>query len=117
MKHCVGSPRCCCQNSRALDVIGGGGGGEVVGLLAETSRTGAEPYAERICNTLAAYSSSHGWQIPASFGIASLPEDVSELIRAADEALYAAKRAGENCVAAYPRLADSHAAPREAQGA
>jgi diguanylate cyclase (GGDEF)-like protein len=43
--------------------------------------------------------------VTASFGIASLPEDVmpstEELIRAADEALYAAKRAGKNRVSVH----------------
>jgi PleD family two-component response regulator len=48
---------------------------------------------------------AHGRRVTASFGIASLPEDVTPapdaLIRAADEALYAAKRAGKNRVSVY----------------
>ena len=47
---------------------------------------------------------SHGKVITASFGVASLPDDeattAEDLFRAADEALYAAKRAGKNQVAA-----------------
>ncbi len=48
---------------------------------------------------------AHRRRITASFGIASLPEDVAptadDLIRAADEALYAAKRAGKNRVSVH----------------
>jgi diguanylate cyclase (GGDEF)-like protein len=92
------------KNSRAIDVVSRYGGDEFAVLLPETSPDGAAPYAERVRDVLAGYSFSHGRQITASFGFASLPVDVAaadELIRAADEALYAAKRSGKNCVAAY----------------
>ncbi|HEV8440515.1 MAG TPA: GGDEF domain-containing protein [Methylomirabilota bacterium] len=95
------------KNTRAIDVISRYGGDEFAVLLVETSRAGAEPYAERIREILAAHSFSHGQQVTASLGIAALPEDVADaddLIRAADEALYAAKRAGKNGVAAYAAL-------------
>jgi diguanylate cyclase (GGDEF)-like protein len=74
-------------------------------LLVETSKSGASCYAERIRQALADCPFSHSRQITTSFGIASLPEDSlassEALIRAADEALYAAKRDGKNSVASY----------------
>jgi diguanylate cyclase (GGDEF)-like protein len=90
------------KNSRGIDVICRYGGDEFVILLVETPRAGAGPYAERIREILAGASFSHGRQVTASLGIASVPEDVAtgdDLVRVADEALYAAKRAGKNCVA------------------
>ncbi len=95
------------KNSRGIDVVCRYGGDEFAVLLVETPRAGAGLYAERIREILSADACSRGWQVPASFGIASLPEDVrsaDDLVRAADEALYAAKRAGKNCVAAYGEL-------------
>jgi diguanylate cyclase (GGDEF)-like protein len=89
------------KNSRGIDVICRYGGDEFVVLLVETPRSGAAPYAERIRELLARTSFSHSRQVTASFGIAVMPDDVTsadDLIRMADESLYAAKRAGKNCV-------------------
>jgi two-component system chemotaxis family response regulator WspR len=70
----------------------------------ETSKSGARLYADRIRQIIAGYPFSHGKVVTASFGIASLPEDEArtseDLIRAADDALYSAKRGGKNQVAA-----------------
>jgi GGDEF domain-containing protein len=68
-------------------------------------RPGARLYADRIRkwwpSTLPARK-----VVTASFGVASLPDDetgtAEDLFRASDEALYAAKRAGKNQVAATP---------------
>jgi diguanylate cyclase (GGDEF)-like protein len=81
------------------------GGDEFAILLVETPKAGASCYAERLRQALADCPVSRSRQITASFGIASLPEDSlassEPLIRAADEALYAAKREGKNGVASY----------------
>jgi diguanylate cyclase (GGDEF)-like protein len=93
------------QESRADNIMARYGGDEFAILLVETSKSGASCYAERIRQVLAACPFSHARQITASFGIAGLPEDSlhspEALIRAADEALYAAKRDGKNSVARY----------------
>jgi len=91
-------------NSRGIDVISRYGGDEFAALLVETSPSGAELYAERIRDILSLHSFSHGRQVTASFGTASLGEELrsaDDLIGAADGALYAAKRAGKNCVAVH----------------
>ena len=93
------------RHSRGINVICRYGGDEFAVLLVETSKAGARLYADRIRYVLSSYQFAHRRRVTASFGIASLPEDVAptadDLIRAADEALYAAKRAGKNRVSVY----------------
>ena len=90
------------RHSRGINVICRYGGDEFAVLLVETSKAGAWLYADRIRSMLTNHRFAHGRQVTASFGIAALPEDVApspdELIRASDEALYSAKRAGKNRV-------------------
>src|SRR6059036_1543953 len=92
------------KHSRGINVVSRYGGDEFAVLLVETSKAGARLYADRIREVVAKYPFSHGKVITASFGVASLPDDeattAEDLFRAADEALYAAKRAGKNQVAA-----------------
>jgi diguanylate cyclase (GGDEF)-like protein len=92
------------KHSRGINVVSRYGGDEFVVLLVETSKAGARLYADRIRQVVSTYPFSHGKRITASFGIASLPDEEAQtsedLVRAADEALYAAKRAGKNQVAA-----------------
>ncbi len=99
--------------SRGINVICRWGGDEFAVLLVETTKAGAQLYAERLRQVLAAYPFAHGRQITASFGIAALPEDVApsaeDIIQAADEALYSAKRSGKNRVCMFEDIA---AAPR-----
>jgi diguanylate cyclase (GGDEF)-like protein len=100
--------------SRGINVICRYGGDEFAVLLVETSKAGARIYADRIRSVLATYLFAHGRRVTASFGIASLPEDVppsgEELLRVADEALYAAKRAGKNRVVEWDGAAALSAA-------
>ena len=102
------------KHSRGINVICRYGGDEFAVLLVETSKAGALLYADRIRQVLATHPFPHGRGVTASFGVASLPEDVApateELIRAADEALYAAKRAGRNRVEGYETTSDSKVA-------
>jgi len=106
------------KQSRGINVICRYGGDEFAVLLVETSKSGARLYADRIRYVLSTWTFAHGRRVTASFGIASLPEDVApaadELIRAADEALYAAKRAGKNRVSVHE---DIGAGPGVAPGA
>ena len=92
------------KHSRGINVVSRYGGDEFAILLVETSKAGARLYAERIRQVIGSFPFSHGKSITASLGVASVPDDeaatAEDLFRAADEALYAAKRAGKNQVAA-----------------
>jgi diguanylate cyclase (GGDEF)-like protein len=104
--------------SRGINVICRYGGDEFAVLLVETSKDGTRLYADRIRHVLSTHPFAHGRRLTASIGIASLPEDVppgaDDLIRAADEALYAAKRAGKNRVSVYEDVAPSRVPVRAA---
>ena len=93
------------QHSRGINVLARYGGDEFVILLAETPKSGAAIYAERMRQVVSTHQFAHGGRVSASFGIASLPEDTAEsaeeLMHAADTALYAAKRAGKDKVMGY----------------
>jgi diguanylate cyclase (GGDEF)-like protein len=97
------------KHSRGINVVSRYGGDEFAVLLVETSKAGARLYADRIREMLSTFPFSHGRPVTASFGVASLPDDeaatTDELFRLADEALYAAKRAGKNQVAVAPGAA------------
>ena len=97
------------KHSRGINVICRYGGDEFAILLVETPKAGAQIYADRIRHVLEYHVFPHGQRISASFGIASLPEDVGavaeDLLRVADEALYTAKRAGKNRVSSHAAVA------------
>ena len=88
---------------RATDTAYRFGGDEFCVLLRETDGESAEVVAERIRIGIAAqFAGEVGLPtVTASLGVAAFPSnaiDVEALIAAADQALYAAKEAGRNCV-------------------
>ena len=99
------------KHSRGVNVICRYGGDEFAILLVETPKAGAQIYADRIRHVLVQHPFAHG-RLSASFGIATLPDDVGasaeDMIRAADEALYAAKRAGKNRTSRGVWVRDGH---------
>jgi two-component system cell cycle response regulator len=104
------------------------GGDEFVVLLPHTSAEEGRVFAERVCARLReAQLDVAGRRVPvgASFGVAPLPDaapaedDAEALVRAADAALYVAKRAGRGQVSvggAEPSR-DPDARPRDEAGA
>lgn len=89
---------------RARDVVARYGGEEFAVILPHTDEPGSRVVAERLRAAIAAVDDLER-PITASFGCATAEPrrgdrsnpDVEELVRAADEALYAAKGAGRNC--------------------
>lgn len=90
------------QHVRASDLIARFGGDEFVILQPETDLTSARATAERI--RVAAYAASDSGSVErsVSLGVATFPlsaRDADALFKAADDALYRAKRAGKDRVA------------------
>ncbi|MBK9446798.1 MAG: diguanylate cyclase [Betaproteobacteria bacterium] len=97
---------------RGGDLVARYGGEEFVIILPETSLAGGRVVAERMRQAIEALDLDHptaaGGKVTASFGLASgiaMPEtDPSRLVKAADKALYEAKRAGRNQVCVITSL-------------
>jgi diguanylate cyclase (GGDEF)-like protein len=98
---------------RSGDLIARFGGEEFVVLLPQTGIHEAMYQAERIRHAVELLGIQHPTSksgvVTASFGVAAATPDVCPdaytLLRAADQALYAAKRAGRNCVTCTPQRA------------
>jgi diguanylate cyclase (GGDEF)-like protein len=86
---------------RETDIVCRYGGEELVVILPDCSLERAADKAEALRVRIEALTQSHGAEISASFGVASVPytsSGVSDLLSAADGALYKAKQAGRNRV-------------------
>ena len=98
----------CLSVLRKVDVLCRFGGEEFVVLLPETSETEALVAAERICEVISDQSldtDKGKVKVTVSIGITQLEKDneqtLLDLVNEADQALYAAKNAGRNCVRRY----------------
>jgi len=93
------------RHTRGINVVSRYDGSLFAVVLVETSKAGARLYADLIRYVLPSIQFTHHRRVSASFGIASLPDDATaaaeELIRAADEALRAARRASKNRVGVH----------------
>lgn len=90
--------------SRAIDHVGRHGGEEFILLFVETDKRSAFHAAERLRAEVEALRLPGLPPVTVSIGVATFPEDGSEIetiVHRADAALYHAKRAGRNQVAAY----------------
>ena len=94
----------CTQSLRKIDLVGRYGGEEFAFLLPEAGIEQARITAERLCKVIANHSFSGGgrnFQVTVSIGAAELrgvEDTLAALLERADQALYAAKQAGRNCV-------------------
>lgn len=99
LKHSV---EACRTTLRKADILGRIGGEEFAIILPYTSLADAMQVAERVRRAIASLSASSpkgSVQVSASIGVAELDSGapkIDELLRRADEALYAAKAAGRN---------------------
>jgi diguanylate cyclase (GGDEF)-like protein len=91
--------RCLKAQKRAGDIAVRMGGDEFALLLPETGADGCVLAAERLRRSMVAQVLEDGQLVTATFGVAVYPVDgrtPTELLRAADQALYLAKAAGRN---------------------
>ena len=90
---------------RETDIVCRYGGEELVVILPDCPLERAADKAEFLRLRIQELSNVHGAEISASFGVASLPhtsQSVTDLLAAADAALYRAKQGGRNQVMRAP---------------
>jgi len=107
-----------CEGTRGIDLAARIGGEEFAVLLVETSKEGAVEVAERLRLAIKALEIPGAGHITASFGVAECPSDAqtaSDILKAADVALYEAKRSGRDRVVATGLMKSNSMAASDVQ--
>jgi diguanylate cyclase (GGDEF)-like protein len=94
------------KNVRDVDVVARYGGEEFVIMIPEAANDAAYILSERLRKNLSELKFENLPSVTVSLGIASFPHDGTDpedLIKKADAAMYAAKRAGRDKVVKYTR--------------
>ncbi len=95
---------------RKTDVVARLGGDEFAFLLPETGPDAAQAAIPKVQRSLLEAMRSNGWPVTFSIGVLTcveIPHTIDELIRQADEVMYAVKNSGKNAI----RYSVARAAP------
>jgi diguanylate cyclase (GGDEF)-like protein/PAS domain S-box-containing protein len=86
------------ENSRKIDVVGRWGGEEFLIICSNTNKAGAILYAEKIRTRVEEFTFSHVENITISVGLCEISDEdnITSLIKRADDNLYLAKKQGRN---------------------
>jgi diguanylate cyclase (GGDEF)-like protein len=87
------------QRVRDSDIVARLGGEEFVVMLPDTDAKGAQILAEELVKVVASRQAPVAGKVTISAGVSELNmklEDLAEMLKGADEALYVAKRSGRN---------------------
>jgi diguanylate cyclase (GGDEF)-like protein len=89
------------RNVRGVDTVARIGGDEFAVLMPETDARAAQVVMRRVRRRLLEETRRAGWPVTASVGVVTFavaPDSVDDVLRAADEAMYSAKRGGKNAL-------------------
>lgn len=92
---------CIRLNTRESDLTARIGGDEFVVIAPEMPYEAAQRYAERLQQCFVAEMGRQGWPVTVSLGVATFncpPATVDELVKAADDLMYTAKRLQKNSI-------------------
>jgi diguanylate cyclase (GGDEF)-like protein len=107
------------EGTRGIDLAARIGGEEFAVLLVETSKDGGFEVAERLRMAIKSLEFPRAGGMTASFGVAECPSDAqtaADILKAADVALYEAKRNGRDQVVALQSLRSNSMAAGDVQG-